>query len=281
MALRGVTGVAITTSASSGSITYSGANSIQVGDLLIAHVYQSVGGAATYTDPSGWTPGSSIGLPDVLVGSDRHIAVKIATSADTTNPAYTWSTPYSGVWIIQLRAYSGRINSSVGAAFPNNAATANGTTGNAPYTYSVTGLTPSAGDDVVCFIISDVTGGDVAGYLASISGFANELSTVGTTGITGPATASLDSLNVAGTAIGPLSSSLTFTNAATLTPNAVVLSLPAASASPTPHLIDSGGHLIDSGGKLLTGAMLPLALPLGALRWVVNRRNLLMPRRKP
>ncbi len=276
MALRGTTSYASSAAGTSGTITYAGANAIQAGDVIVAIVYQQLSGIAAYTDPSGWTPGSSISLPDTRIGSGNnyHVAVKIAGSADAGTPSYTWSTAYSGYWMIQLRVYSGRVNSSISAAFPNNVATPAGASGNTPYAYSLTGLTANAGDDLIAAVVTNGSGGSNLGSATAISGFSNAISSIDVGGALGGVVMSLDKVNAAAGATGTLTASITTTSAETITPIGFVMALPQAAAAPTPKPVLSGGKLLISGGHIVTGAML---MPLA---WSINRRNKLAAERR-
>ena len=277
MALRGTTSYESGAAATSGTITYAGANSIQVGDVIVAIVYQQLSGTAAYTDPSGWSSGSSISLPDARVSSDNnyHVAVKIAGASDAGTPTYTWSTSYSGYWMIQLRVYYGRVNSSISAAFPNNVATAAGASGNTPYAYPLTGLTANAGDDLIAGVMTTGAGGSNVGSATAISGFSNAISSIDVGGALGGVVMSLDQVNAAAGATGTLTASITTTSAETITPIGFVMALPQAAAAPTPKPVLSGGKLLISNGKVLTGAL--LFMPLS---WSINRRNKLAAERR-
>lgn len=254
-ALRGTTVSQTTTSVTSTSITYSG-TAIQTGDLIILVSMCNAGGdPSPITDPSGFTAGGSLtsALPDVLIDSAvlLHVAVKIAGSGDTGTPTYTTTSMYGCYWVQQMRVYSGRVNSSVNAAFPNNVATAAGTVGASPYTYTLTGLTASAGDDVVAFVGSAVpdgaTNGDV--YALSISGFSNNVGAT-LTNVNQDPPLGADHLNVSAGATGSLSASLTVTHTTNLIPAGFVMALHQASGgSCTDQGITSAGAIATPNGS--------------------------------
>lgn len=233
-ALRGTTSTYSQTAASSFSITYAGAGNIQTGDIIVLITNEDAGGSVTFTDPSGFTAGSSLSpaLADILMNSSSqlHIAVKIATSGDDGTPTYVTTSNFSGTYGQQLRVYYGRVNSSIGAAFDNQVHTAAGTTGATPYSYSMTGLTALTGDDMVVIAGADISA--VAGsetYSASLSGFGNLLVSSPSSTNDGPAIFSLDYQNHPSGATGALGVSLTSSPpGADLTPAGFVLSLPSS-----------------------------------------------------
>lgn len=261
-ALRGESGTCSSTSVSSFSITYAGASNIQTGDVIIAAGTFAPGGSSTITLPSGFTGGGSLSpaLANIFIGGSGYLlmAGKIAVSADDGTPSYTFTSEYAGYWCIQLIALYGRANGSISAAFPNQVATAAGSSGNAPYTYSMTGLTANSGDDVIVisgFLISGFTSGST--YSASLSGYNNLLSTYEATVSNSGPVVSLTSLDNPGGATGTLSLDLTASGSTTLIPAGFVISLPAAASGPPPSQFFLGAKL------------LPLALPL----WIIERRR--------
>src|SRR5262249_12263813 len=154
----------------------------------------------------------------------------IAGVGDTGTPSYTTSSNFAGRWGQTLRVYSGRVNSSISAAFGNHVVTAplsppDGTT---PITYSITGLTALAGDDVVvCVPVGIATGNLSNVYAASITGYGNALAAYDDSTSAFPGLqCSLDKINVSAGAFGPLSCSVTSSVGASLTPAAYVFALP-------------------------------------------------------
>lgn len=276
MALRGASGAYTTTNTGTASITYAGANAIVACDLIILDTCYRPGGFHPITDPAGFTAGASLtpALADQSFGTaSHHIAVKIAVSADAGFPTYTQTASYVGSWAQQIRVYSGRVNSSVAAAFSNTAATAVGSASSTPYSYPITGVTALAGDDIVVFA-GGVYSNVATAISTAISGYANGVNTNDAAAGNQTFVDGLDLVNSPAGATGTLAASITAGSAVTVTPGAFVLSLPSASsASPKPVL--SGGKLLISGGHIVTGAIF---MPLS---WSINRRNkLAAPRRK-
>ena len=268
MALRGISTASTSTAVTSLVLPYTG-SAIQAGDLLVAQISESAGGSLTISDPSGWTAGASLSpaIPDAN-GGETHWAVKIATSADAGNPSYTWSSPYAGYWTGQLRVYSGRVNTSVAAAFGNTASTTSGAYGNTPYSYTVTTPAILSGDDVV--VIGDAfmnAGGPATSLTATITGYANDATDTGTaSGSNSVLSYGLDAINSSATSAGTVALTLSSAPTLTISPTAAIFSLPAASAA-APKPVLSGGKVLVSGGHVVTGAMfMPLA-------WAINRRN--------
>jgi hypothetical protein len=244
MALRGTTGNAPTAAATSNAITYAGAGNIQVGDLivLITHLVNASSGG-TFTDPSGFTAGGSLSpaLPDVfnsVTGADYiHIAVKIAAGGDTGTPTYTTNSSLAaGHWQQQIRVYSGRVNSSIAAAFNNQVATAVSASTSTPFTYNLTGLTALAGDDVIAVVEGGFPSGNSGGstWGTTITGYANALNNYDSTYNFAGFLSSLDNTNVSAGATGTLGGAITATGGNTqVAALGFVMSLPQA-ATPTP-----------------------------------------------
>jgi hypothetical protein len=240
MALRGTTSIAQTssTAVTSASMTYAGASNIVLGDLIILVSEISEGnGTPTFTDPSGFTPGASISIPDIFwaaTGSDAlHIAVKIAAVGDVGTPTYSTTSSQAGFWKQHIRVYSGRINSSVGAAFGNSSVTAASSSETYPITYPMTGITALAGDDIVVVIgAASPTGqSGITSYSTTITGYTNTLVAFSVAASNNNGVlSSLDNVNNAGGATGTLSASLTHVGDAGNTGQVqgFVISLPAA-----------------------------------------------------
>ena len=239
MALRGITGSTNPSgTAISNSLTYSG-SAIQVGDLMILATCYAPGGTTTFTDPSGWTQGSALSpaLADVLINSSSilHVIVKIAAAGDTGTPTYVTADAgaFGGRWNQQLRVYSGRVNTSIAAAFNNQGGTAAGATLNTPYTYSINGLTALSGDDIVVLTAVNVISAAGGTYTAPITGYANTL-VVNTNAIPAPMIG-LDKVNASAGATGTLSQVITDSaGASSIIPASFVLSLPQAAAGAAP-----------------------------------------------
>jgi hypothetical protein len=232
-ALRGVTSSSSATGiATSNSITYSGAGSIQVGDLILLVTSYAVGGSTTFTDPSGFSKGSTFGLPDMLVNSDTefHVVAKIAAVGDVGTPTYVTSDAgaFGGQWNQQLRVYSGRVNSSIAAAFGNSVVSTQGASANTPISYSLSGITALAGDDIIEFAVPDVTGfASGAVWSQTISGWGNALVS-NRNGTPSAPLLSLDLVNSSGGATGTLASTISATATSTAVPKGFVISLPQA-----------------------------------------------------
>ena len=277
MALRGFTSAWTTTNANSASITYAGAQNIQVGDLIILDTVYRAGGFHPVTDPSGFTPGANLTPPladQNLSNSNHHIAVKIATAADAGTPTYTQSGSYPGSWSQQLRVYYGRVNTSVAAAFSNTAATAVGASGSTPYTYDITGVTALAGDDIVVLTGSPFL--TAYALSAAISGYGN-LSVAQYVSGSQAFIGGLDRVNAPAGATGTLVESITAsTQVGGLVPGAFVLSLPAAnSVRPGGFFFGANRTVMPGMGSGMGGTKVPatavaMFMPLG---WVIGRRN--------
>lgn len=270
MALRGMSGAYSTTSVSTFSITYAGANAIEVGDLLILVSGNNAGGTSPVTtEASGFTSGSSIGLSDIVIdsGTDLHIAVKIATAADVGTPTYTtdWQNP--GYIAQQIRAYSGRVNSSIAAAFGNVASTAaTSSHSTTPWTFNQTGITALGGDDIVAVTAENIytSGSSGTTYGASISGFSDGLVTYDSAPVHPPIIAGLDKPNASAGATGTLPVALSSSGSVQTDAAGFTLSLPAASAPSGPK---PGGFFFEN------YVPKPIDLALGPLAWIVKRRN--------
>jgi hypothetical protein len=267
VALRGITVDHSTASVSSQAITYSGAGNIQVGDLLILCTIYNPGGSATITDPAGWTQGSTVGLSDVFVNAAQyfHVAVKIAAAGDVGTPTYTTTFSSAPGFVNQtLIALSGRINSSIAAAFGNVAATAAGARAATPYTYSITGLTALAGDDVIVLL----GGMDIdvanASWTAPITGYTAQLAAFDPSDVNSPPLFSLTKLNVSAGATGTLSATISGPSTSDTTPTAFVLSLPAASGGTTYTLAAA------QGSYSLTGKAVTKQASLGAAKGSIS-----------
>ena len=284
MALRGFTSAWTTTSATSASITYAGAQNIQVGDLIILDTVYRTGGFHPVTDPSGFTPGANLTPPladENLGTANHHIAVKIANSADAGTPTYTQSGSYTGSWSQQLRVYYGRVNTSVAAAFSNTAATAVGASGSTPYTYDITGVTALAGDDIVVLTGSPFL--TAYALSAAISGYGN-LSVAQYVSGSKAFIGGLDRVNAPAGATGTLVESITAPSTVNgLEPGAFVLSLPAAnSVRPGGFFFGANRAVVPGMGAGMGAATVPatavaMFMPLS---WVIGRRNKLAAERQ-
>lgn len=217
MALRGITGNAPTTASTSNGITYAGAGNIQVGDLIVLISHLVVGSSGgTFTDPSGFTAGSSLSpsLPDVfnsVTGSDYlHVAVKIAAAGDTGTPTYTTSSSLSGHWQQQIRVYSGRVNGSVATGFNNQVATAVSASTTTPFTYNLTGLTALSGDDLIIVVEGGFPSGNSGGtsWSTTSTGFGDALNNYDSTYNYAGFLSSLDKTNVSAGATGTIGAAL-------------------------------------------------------------------------
>jgi len=249
-ALRGTTSSTCGSCASIAT-TYSG-SAIQVGDLIVLVTSAGNGGSTTYTSPTGFTNGSALSpaIPDVAFDGPAvqyHLAVKIAAAGDTGTPTYTTSIGYTAGWgAQQIRVYSGRVNSSIGAAFNNQVATAATGTQSMNYTMSVTGLTALSGDDLVEFVFSSYAAGGTGHTITSaITGFSNSLVSYDNSNNGHGWIASLDSVNHASGATGTLSDALSSSGGGdTGNFTAFVLALPqSAGASCTHSGITSAGAI--------------------------------------
>jgi hypothetical protein len=240
MALRGTTSIAQTsaTTITSASMTYAGASNIVLGDLILLVTELTEGNSTpTFTDPSGFTAGSSISIPDMLfaaTGTDAlHIAVKIAAAGDVGTPTYSTTSSQAGFWKQHIRVYSGRINSSVGSAFGNSAVTTASASSAYPITYPMTGVTAIAGDDIIAFIGAASPAGQsgITNYAAAITGFSNNLVGFSIAASNNNGTLwSLDDVGNAGGATGTLSCVLSKTGGSGNTGQVqgFLISLPAA-----------------------------------------------------
>jgi|SRR6185437_14190101 len=240
MALRGHCGQA--GAASSWTFPYSGASNIALGDLIMVVTHQNGGtGAFTVTGPGAtFTPGASLSptLGGLINGNAWDVSVAIAAAGDVGTPTYsTSSTVGGGSYVQQILVYSGRINSSVAAAFSNSAMTAgsaNQTTATA--TYSMTGLTALAGDDLVIVNPINVGGGGLGQtYATALTGYGDALATNGNSGATNPAMNALDLVNSPAGATGTLGVGVTLSGG---TANnwyigGFVIALPAAALPPS------------------------------------------------
>jgi len=204
-------------------------------------------------------------------GNAWDISVAIATAGDVGTPTYaTVSTVGGGPYVQQILVYSGRLNTSIAAAFSNSASTAassNITTSST--TYNMTGVTALSNDDICVINIIDVGGGGVGQTFAtSLTGYGDALATRDTTGALYPGINSLDKLNVSPGATGTLAvaASLTGGTANNWFIGGFVISLPAASSV-----------LVSSHGGSYTGTSTTYALTefaptndLIIVQWALN-----------
>ena len=234
MALRGHCGQS--GAASSWNFVYSGAGNIAVGDLVIVATYQNGGtGAFTVTGPgASFTAGTALSptVGGTVNGNQWGINVAIAAAGDVGTPTYaTSSSVGGGSYVQQILVYSGRVHTSIAAAYGNSAQSTQATPGSNPYTYAMTGLTALANDDIIIVNPIGPATGTGQTFTTSASGYTDMLdTTVGTTNT--PALNSLDSLNVAGGATGTINVQFTATggSANNWLVGGFVMALPASSA---------------------------------------------------
>jgi hypothetical protein len=215
MALRGTTQNNGTTSTTSNSITYAGASNIVIGDFIVLVSEVTTSSTESFTDPSGFTAGSSISLPDVRVNASDylHVAVKIAAAGDVGTPTYVTSCTNGGYWKQQLRVYSGRNTATVGSAITAVSATGAATQGGYPYSFAMTGLTAASGDDLMLFAVGclpDGNSGSTA-FGASATGFSNSLASNYSGYQYDASLNSLDYVNYSGGTTGTITVTLTQT----------------------------------------------------------------------
>lgn len=249
MALRGQSGANDSgTRVTNPSITYAGAGNIQVGDLIVLATCMDTGGSeGTITDPTGFTAGGSLSpaLADISIDTGNaylHVAVKIAAAGDAGTPTYSTTFANAAFWAQQIFAFSGRKNGSIATAFPNQAATASSAEGNTPVSFNNTGLTASAGDDILVIDgLAFAFGRGTATFAMAITGYSNALATIGS----GNNTAALNALslqNASAGATGTLSASFTSVGGAqTIAIGAFVIAMPAAAAAAASHFLSSLG----------------------------------------
>lgn len=140
--------------ATSGSVTAT-PPSVVAGDLLIAHFNHDSGSNPT---PSGWTLiDSDTYFPDGQVGA---IYYRVATGTDS----FTFSSDTGFGMALTVSAYSGRDTSSPFSA--TAVKTVNSSNNSSPVSVSMSGITASAGDDIVVVCGGDQPS-DVARWSAS------------------------------------------------------------------------------------------------------------------
>lgn len=116
-------------------------------DILIGAITND-GLTASFTNPSGWTNGATL---DLATGDTQqlHYAYKVATGTDAFGFGCTQS------WLVlQVTAHSGRDTASpfsTAAVSTDQGAAAIASGG----TTSITGITASAGDDIVVMVVTD------------------------------------------------------------------------------------------------------------------------------
>lgn len=236
MALRGQSGATTTTSVTSIALTYAGANAVVAGDLIVlASCFVTGGAEGTVTDPTGFTAGGSLSpaLADQNIDTQTaflHVAVKIAVSGDAGFQTYTTSCSNAATWAQGMFVFSGRVNSSIAAAFNNQGVTAFSAEGNTPVTFNITGLTALSGDDVLAIVaVGNQFGKGSETFSIAITGYSNALNTTSTANF-GTGLLGISNQNVSSGATGTLASTISASGAAvTISPAAFLFSLPAAS----------------------------------------------------
>lgn len=169
MAFRGSASTVNASSGNTCAITVSGIG-IALNDIIL--FFASGGGNDTFTYPSGFTavPGLSNIRVNAAGDGELGVAYKVATSTEVSATTLTVSTNQSPGWMGgHIRVYSGRNTSTPFSAVSSTANTA--ASGN-PLNFTLTGLTASAGDDIVQ-IVAVSFGTEATSYTTPPSGFAN------------------------------------------------------------------------------------------------------------
>ena len=264
---------------SSISTTYSG-SPVQVGDLIIIVTGVNLASAqssVTWTDPSGFTPGSSLASPlaDHGWGGNYdwvHVSAKIATAADAGTPTYTVSENIAASLLTQQVIVEAGVFSSVNAALPNNLFTAVQAQTGGPITYALTSASGVApGSDVIAV---DVLGGNgfTGTTTASCSGYSDVLTTYDSTTAYSPIVSSFVATNVGG-GTAP-SASIVITTAADGAATAIGFM---AVVAPANSGAQKGGMFFADGFRPKIPAV--AAAMFMPLAWSIGRRNKLARRR--
>lgn len=166
MAFRGSAVVA--GSGTTQTVTVTGIG-IQLGDIVLLSLTEAMTNTPTFPAGFAQVPGTS---PAVNDGNSHNIVFyKVATSTEVAASTLA-VTGVSFGGALTCRVYSGRNTSS---PFTTQSQTAHGTAAAFPVTFSITGLSATAGDDVVVFVGEQITAGSTAATLSYTpsAGFAN------------------------------------------------------------------------------------------------------------
>lgn len=224
MALRGIANQANTTTSTTCVITVNGIG-IQLSDIVLLFINGGGSGTNVYTYPSGFNAIS--GLAGVNIGggsTTMGCAYKVATGSEPST--YTITSNQTDFMTGHCRVYSGRNTSST---FTATSSTGPTSTPSFPISYSATGVTAAAADDVVIWLAT--VGGNTTGEtlgLTGPTGFGNQGSIYGNVQFS-PRIAYADYVNNPGGATGALTGSWTDpTGGSPISYGAYVLSLAAS-----------------------------------------------------
>lgn len=142
---------------------------IQLGDIVLLSLTNFMGNTPSFPAGFAQVPGTSPAVNDGNISVAVFYKVATSTEVAASTLAVT-GTNFGGA--LTCRVYSGRNTSS---PFTTQNQTVHVTVAAFPVTFSITGLTAGAGDDVVVFEGEQTSGGSTAAVLgyAPSSGFAN------------------------------------------------------------------------------------------------------------
>jgi hypothetical protein len=226
MALRGTASQGNTTSSSTVVINVSGIG-IQNGDVVLLYGIFGGGGTQTITWPSGFGAVSGCGNQNVNAGT-MACSWKIASSEPTS---YTITAGVNDFHAAHCRVYSGRNSTQFSATSLTTPVTGS----SFPISFSETGLTAVAGDDLALVLCLDNIGAADTLTYTPPSGFGNSGQAYGNVTFA-PAILFCDKQNVTAGSTGTLGGSCSDTNGGGADYGAYLIAI-AASASGAPLLM--------------------------------------------